>query len=305
MNLSLRTVQRWRKAPELGDQRRGPHTKVNAFSTQERQEILERINQPDYADLCPAQIVCQAADKGDFIASESTMYRILNEAKQNKRRGREACAKKRIKPEYVAKAPNQVWVWDITYLPLSVRGHYAYLYLFMDLFSRKIVGWKICESESMEESSRLMAGLAVELGVAGTGLTLHSDNGGPMKGSTMVRTLQTLGIHQSLSRPGVSNDNAYCESSIRTIKYRPGYPERLENIEEWTKWFESFVEWYNYKHMHSGIGYTTPEQRYTGDDVWILENRRKVYAEAKRKNPSRWSREARAWSRPTEVRLAS
>lgn len=305
MSISKRTIGRWRKAPGVGDQRRGPHRKPKAYSEQERAQLLERINQPDYVDLCPAQIVCREADEGRFLASESTLYRVLNEANQNKRRGRAAAPKHRKKPEHVATEPNQVWVWDITYLPLHTRGKHVYLYWVMDLFSRKIVGWKVCEVESMEESSRMMAALVVELGLAGGKLTVHSDNGGPMKGSTMKRTLEMLEVHQSLSRPGVSNDNAYCESSFRTLKYRPNYPSSMEDQAQWSEWVSKFVRWYNEEHMHSGIGYVTAQQRYEGTDVEVLRKRREVYARARAANPNRWSGQPRAWSRPDTVRIGT
>jgi len=305
LEISQRTIERWRKAPGIGDLRRGPNTKPNAYSEQERAQILERINQEDYVDMCPAQIVCHETDKGNYLASESTMYRILNDAKQNKKRGRAAAPKPRPKPELVAHQPNKVWVWDITYLPLHTRGKHVYLYWVMDLFSRKIVGFKVCEVESMDESSQMIEKLVVGMGLVESGLILHSDNGGPMKGSTMKWTLDKLKVHQSLSRPGVSNDNAHCESSFHTLKYRPGYPCSMEDLEQWNAWVTQFVKWYNEEHMHSGIGYVTAQQRYEGTDVEVLRRRRQVYAQARAGNPKRWSGAPRLWPRPDSVRLGT
>ena len=212
--------------------------------------------------------------------------------------------RKRPKPKAVASKPGELWVWDITLLPTTVRGRFVYLYLVLDLFSRKIVAWRVHAEEDGLHAARLMEEAIVDEGLAGQGLTLHSDNGAAMKSSTLKGTLERLGVARSFSRPRVSNDNAYAESSFRTMKYRPNYPRRpKEGVEDWSEWVEKFVQWYNEEHRHSGIGMVTPSQRHSGEDVELLAKRRELYEQAKERTPRRWSGATRKWSRPQEVYL--
>lgn len=298
-------MQRWQLQEGEGDQRKGPHSPpAHAYTQEEQEAILKRINQPDYAPLTPAQIVCREADQGKYLASERSLYRFMEKAGQNAHRQPSREPQVRKKPELVADAIDQVWVWDITYLPLNVRGQFVYLYWVMDLYSRKIVGWRVHTSECMEHSSRLLGELIVRDGLAGKALTIHSDNGSPMKGSTLVSTLKALGVGRSLSRPGVSNDNGHCESSFRTLKYSRTYPRFKESDEEWSAWVSDYVRWYNEEHMHSGIGYVTPEARHQGADLAQLEQRRAVYQRAFQAHPARWRRgQPRGWERPQAVHL--
>jgi transposase InsO family protein len=173
----------------------------------------------------------------------------------------------------------------------------------MDIFSRKIVGFDVCEEESMEHSSSLMEKLCVNEGIEPDELVLHSDNGGPMKGATMLATLERLGVAASFSRPRVSNDNPYSESLFKTLKYCPKYPDRFESLEEAKRWMIMFMDWYN-NHQHSGIKFVTPNERHQGLDVKILEKRKEVYFKAKEKNPERWnSKKIRNWDREEKVYL--
>ena len=197
-----------------------------------------------------------------------------------------------------------MWSWDITYLKSSVKGRFYYLYLVVDVFSRMIVGWSVHEEESDELARDLIREACLRHGVDPEKLVLHSDNGGPMKGATMLATLQWLGIVPSFSRPSVKDDNAYSEALFRTLKYRPEYPAApFENLESARRWVEEFVEWYNHEHRHSGIRSCTPASRHYGEDVSILEKRKEVYEEARRRRPDRWTRRTRNWDQITEVRL--
>ena len=183
---------------------------------------------------------------------------------------------------------------DITYLKSDVMGMFFYLYLVMDIYSRKIVGWEIAERESEKISTKLILETCLREGVQRDQLFLHADNGGPMKASTMLVTLQRLGVLPSFSRPRVSDDNAYSESLFRTLKYRPFYPSHpFKNIEEARVWVEGFVEWYNYEHMHSGIQYVTPASRHNQDDEKVLGFRKEVFEKARATNPYRWSKKIR------------
>lgn len=173
----------------------------------------------------------------------------------------------------------------------------------MDIWSRRIVGFDIREEESMEHSSELMNKLCENEGIEKDQLVLHSDNGGPMKGATMLATLERLGVAASFSRPRVSNDNPYSESLFKTLKYCPKYPDRFESLAEAKQWMIKFMDWYN-NHQHSGIKFVTPNERHQGLDVEILERRKEVYRSAKLKNPGRWnSRSTRDWEREEKVYL--
>lgn len=297
IGISARTIIRWRQKGGGQDQRKGPlKAPANKLSEQERQQILDISNSAPFRDLSPKQIVPKLADQGVYLASESTFYRVLNEHEMLAHRQASRPAVTRPK-EHVATGPCQVWSWDITYLQTSVKGLFFYLYMVVDVWSRKIIAAQIFTEESMEHSSMLLAHACMINGVQPEELVLHSDNGGPMKGATMLATLQKLGVVPSFSRPSVSNDNPYSESLFRTMKYRPEYPLKpFENIEQAQSWVDGFVFWYNTQHLHSSIRYVTPDGRHFGREEHILANRRKVYEKARSQNPNRWSKNIRNWN---------
>ena len=305
VGLAGRTVERWREADVGDDGRAGPRTRAaNAFTPAERAKVLEVVNSPEYRDLPPKQVVPRLADEGRYIGSESTIYRILRAEGQDAHRGRAKPRTVRTVDEHVATAANQVWSWDITYLLSAVRGRFFYLYMVEDVWSRRIVGFEVHEEESMEASAALVRSTCAAEGVDPAGLVLHSDNGGPMKGSTMLATLRHLGIVPSFSRPSVSDDNPFIESLFRTLKYRPEYPQKpFENLEQARAWVTSFVAWYNGEHRHSGIRFVTPDQRHDGREAAVLAQRVTVYERARRKNPNRWSRRTRNWTAAPAVYL--
>lgn len=305
LGLTERTVQRWREADTGDDGRAGPRTRpANALTPAERAKVLEVVNEPDYRDLSPKQVVPRLADEGRYVASESTIYRILRAEGQDTHRGRAKPRTSRHVDEHVATAPNQVWSWDITYLLSAVRGRFFYLYLVEDVWSRCIVGFAVHEDESMEKSAALVDATCTAHKVDPCGLVLHSDNGGPMRGSTMLATLQRLGIIPSFSRPSVSDDNPFIESLFRTLKYRPAYPHKpFETIEQARAWVADFVAWYNNEHRHSGIRFVTPAERHDGREQAVLAARVRVYERARRKHPNRWSRATRNWTPATAVFL--
>ena len=207
---------------------------------------------------------------------------------------------------YCATAPNQVWTWDITYLSGPVKGIFFYLYLIIDIFSRDIVGWEVWSEESADHASDLIRRACLgQKRLTTTPLVLHSDNGSPMKGATMLETLYALGITPSNSRPRVSNDNPYSESVFKTLKYRPSYqPKGFESIEEAREWVAGFVKWYRFEHHHSGIKFLTPAERHNGKSQEVLDKRHNVYEAAKARHPERWNgRPTRNWENITEVYL--
>ena len=300
LDVSIRTIQRWTNQGEVkADQRPlavrpTPHNKL---SEQEKERILQVANQPEYASLPPTQIVPKLADQGIYLASESSFYRTFNEADQQHHRGRSQAPRPSKAPvTHTASQANEVWSWDITYLPTTVCGLFFYLYLVIDIYSRKIVGWEVHESENGENAAELMQRAVIAERCFKKPLVLHSDNGSPMKSHTLLSKLADLGITPSRSRPRVSNDNPFSESVFRTLKYCPQWPSQdFSSIEAARDWVKAFVDGYNNHHCHSRIKFVTPAQRHRGEDKAILANRHEVYEKAKAANPERWSGETRNW----------
>lgn len=245
IGLSPRTLQRWQTDPKQGDLRpERVQTPENQLSERECEHILDVINNDEYGHLPPSQIVPRLADQGLYLASESTIYRLLRRTDQLKHRGAQRPRQPAPKPEPLrATAPNQLYSWDITYLPTSIKGQYFYLYLFLDLFSRKIVGWQVFDTECGGRAADLLRDICQREGICPQQLVLHSDNGGPMKGATMLATLRDLGVASSFSRPAVSNDSPFSEALFRTLKYRPHYPRRpFKNLRAARTWVHQFVQ---------------------------------------------------------------
>ena len=300
LGISPRTLQRWREdggvkadGRKLAAQRREP---ANKLCEHERQRMLAIANSEEFAPMPPSQIVPALADRGLYIASESSFYRVLREADQLAHRGKAKAPRHRRPRPLEATAPNQLWSWDITYLATTVKGMFFYLYLIMDVYSRKIVAWEVFETESAEQAATVFQKAYLREGIAGQSLTLHSDNGAPMKGATMLATLQRLGVMPSLSRPSVSNDNPYSEALFKTLKYHPGLPNKpFDNLGEAREWVAGFQHWYNEIHLHSGLKFVTPGQRHRGDDIAVLEQRTALYEVVKAQRPERWSGPIRDW----------
>lgn len=302
IDVEIRTIQRWEKDSEGDKREMNKSVPLNKLSSEERKKIIEICCNDRFKDMNPHSIVPILAEDGEYYGSESTYYRVLNEEKLLNHRSDSKPAQKRHKPdELEADGPDQVLSWDITYLLSLIKGEYYYLYMFLDIWSRKIVGWDVYEEERSELSSELMKRISKENNVAG--VYLHSDNGSPMKGATMLGTLQNLGVIPSFSRPSVSNDNPYSEALFKTIKYKASYPERFKSIDDAREWIGNFVEWYNNEHRHSKIKYVTPEQRHTGKDIEILKKREETYKNAMKRNPERWTGESRNWDRIKTVSL--
>lgn len=310
--ITCRTLRRWklqlRQRQSLKDQRKDAacnRIPANSLTPDERQRIVDISNQPKYRNLSPSQIVPKLADQNIYIASESSFYRVLKSVNQLTHRGNTNPPKVIAKPKsFKANASNQVWSWDITFLRSAVSGNFYRLYLIEDIFSRKIVGWEVHENESATHASILIQKACLKEGIKRKQLVLHSDNGSPMKGATMLATLQRLGIVPSFSRPSVSDDNPYSESLFRTLKYVPTFPSKpFQSIECARQWVYDFVQWYNNEHQHSAIQFVTPNQRHLGLDKAILQQRKKLYKKAKLQNPSRWAKNTRNWEYITHVWL--
>lgn len=306
ISLSERTLQRWQRDEERGDQRPARvQAPANRLSELERSELLAVANSDEFASVPPSQIVPRLVDQGVYLASESTFYRVLKAEKQLVHRSAERPAQARHKPRaLMATAPGQLYSWDITYLPTPVKGIYFYLYLFMDIFSRKIVGWQIYDVESSALAGEVVRDICERENIAPEQVVLHSDNGSPMKGATMLATLQALGVMPSFSRPSVSNDNPFSESLFKTLKYRPVYPRRaFDSLLAARQWVGRFVHWYNHEHRHSAIRFVTPAQRHAGLDAALLRKRDAVYRAARAAHPERWSGHTRNWKPVSTVHL--
>jgi putative transposase len=303
VGIDLRTLQRWKahKGLERGDGR--PQalrpTPAHALSPEERQRLLEVANEARFADMPPARIVPTLADEGVYLASESSFSRVLRAEGQTRHRGR-AHPPRKVKPPttHVATAPGQLWCWDLTYLPATVAGRWFYLYVILDVFSRKIVGHAVHAKDSAEFAAQLAKRTALAEGIHEVKAkpVLHGDNGGTFKATTVLAMLHWLGVQPSYSRPRVSDDNPFIESLFRTAKYRPEFPVHgFKDLEHARHWAADFVHWYNHEHRHSGIRYVTPAQRHAGADIKVLAKRHDVYQKAREANPSRWSGPTRCW----------
>lgn len=300
LQISDRTLRRWTKGGQIhADQRpiAARPEPANKLSAAERGAVLEVCNSKEFASLPPSQIVPRLADRGRYLASESSFYRILRADGQQHHRGRAKPPVRRKPPSsYKATAPCQVWTWDITWMPGPVAGRFFYLYMIVDIFSRKIVGWEVHERESAELAAALIRRAVLAEGCLMRPLVLHADNGSPMKGATMKVTMEKLGITASYSRPRVSNDNPFSEALFRTCKYHPDWPGKgFATRAQAQAWVKSFVRWYNGEHLHSAIRFVTPNARHAGQDRATLASRASLYANARSQNPHRWSGKTRNW----------
>ena len=298
-----RTLQRWKAHAGLAKGDGRPQavrpTPSHALSEQERTRLLDVANEPRCCTVPPARIVPMLADEGVYLASESTFARVLRAHGQTAHRGRaKAPRAKRPPTTHIASAVSQVWCWDMTYLPATVVGRWFHLYLILDLYSRKIVGWEVHANDSSDHAVHLVRRTALAEGIAALAVkpVLHGDNGSTLKATTVLAMLEWLGVKPSYSRPRVSDDNAYAESLFRTAKYRPEFPVKgFATLEAARQWGAAFVHWYNVEHKHSGIRYVSPQQRHDGEDHAILASRHALYTTAKESHPARWSGNTRNW----------
>jgi putative transposase len=309
--IDSRTLQRW-KTPgrlERGDGR--PHAvrpcPSHALSTQEREQILEIANEERFAELPPARIVPMLADEGRYVASESSFTRVLRAHGQARHRGRaKAPQRKRPPSTHVATAPRQLWCWDLTFLASRVLGQWFYLYLILDVYSRKIVGFEVHETDSSDHAVDLLRRTALAEGIHALPKkpVLHGDNGPTIKATTVLAMMTWLGLKASHSRPRVSDDNAFVEALFRTAKYRPKFPASgFASLQDARRWASEFVAWYNHEHRHSGIRFVSPAERHAGRDHDILARRHDLYLQARAANPRRWTRHTRNWQPIAAVTL--
>ena len=296
LGITARTVQRWRAENGGEDKRRGPtSTPHNKLAPAEERRLLKLVNSPEFRDLSPKQIVPLLANRGIYHASEATLYRLLR--KHGMQRHRASSRPPSARPRALtASGPRQVFSWDITYLPASVRGKYYYLYLVIDVWSRRIIAAEVHEFECGKLAAAMIERSLRSAASDGKRPVLHADNGAAMKSATLLAKLRDLGVTPSFSRPRVSDDNPYSEAHFRTLKYRPSFPRRpFADRDAAQQWVDRFVHWYNTQHLHSAIRFVTPDSRHFGHDAAQLAKRREVYEAAKAKHPERWTRSTRNW----------
>ncbi|MGI5186108.1 IS3 family transposase [Dactylosporangium sp. CA-152071] len=288
--LSRATLYRRRTPPAPPRPRTPRKPPPSALSEAEREQVLQLLNQPEYADLAPAQVWARELDEGRWWCSESTMYRILRAAGQTGERRAQATHPARTKPELVADAPNQVWSWDITKLRGPDRGVWFHLYTVIDIWSRYVVGHLIATYEDGQLAEALIADAAARERVNPDQLIVHADRGAAMTSKTVTQLLTDLKIGRSHSRPKTSNDNPYIEASFKTLKYDPTFPDRFGSIQHARQHCEAFYTYYNHEHRHSGIGLHTPASVHHGTAGQIREQRQRTLDAAWAAHPERFGR---------------
>lgn len=273
---------------------------------------METLNAERFCDKAPAQVWATLLDEGTYLASVSTMYRLLRARHQVRERRAQARRPPQVKPELVADAPNQVWSWDITRLPGPHKWTWYQLYSVIDVYSRYSVAWLVAPRESATLAEQLIADAVYRHEVPAGQLTIHADRGSSMTSRTVSQLLADLGILQSHSRPHQSNDNPYSEAQFKTLKYFPTFPKRFAGIEAARSFCDGFFGYYNTEHRHSGIGLHTPADVHFGLAAVVREKRQGVLDAAYAAHPERFRRPPSAprvpevsWiNRPEEAPLA-
>jgi len=264
-------------------------TPSHALTDAERAEVRNVLNSERFMDLAPRQVYAALLDEGRYLASVSTMYRVLRDHDEVRERRAVRRHPTYKKPELLATGPNQVWSWDITVMRGPRKWEHFALYTVLDIFSRYVVGWMIAETQTSELARQLIAASAKKQAIVPGQLTLHSDNGTPMKGRPLTALLDDLGIDRSHSRPHTSDDNPFSEAQFKTLKYRPDYPDRFPDIEAARAWARTFVAWYNYHHYHSGLNLLTPASVHYGAAEAIREQRQATMTAAYAAHPGRFA----------------
>lgn len=260
----------------------------HALSPAEKARVREVLNSERFMDQAPRQVYARLLDEGTYLCHWRTMYRILSAHDEVRERRLVRRHPTYQKPELLATAPNQVWSWDITRLRGEASGIHYPLYTLLDIFSRYVVGWMIAEAESSQLAKQLIAASAHKHGIQPDQLTLHADNGRPMKGKPLSQLLVDLGITRSHTRPHTSDDNPFSEAQFKTMKYRPDYPDRFASIGAARQWARPFFDWYNHDHYHSGLNLLTPASVHYGDALRVQLQRQTVMSVAYQAHPERF-----------------
>lgn len=286
--LARSTLYRLRQEPTA--KAPAPRTSAHhrALSGDERSQVLDVLHSQRFQDSPPRQVWATLLDEGEHLCSVSTMYRLLQEQGESQERRDQRTHPAYARPELLATAPNQLWSWDITWLRGPQRLSYYYLYVILDVFSRYAVGWMVAEEESADLAQRLIAESCRKWAIQPNSLTLHSDRGAPMTSKPVAQLLEDLGVGKSHSRPYTSDDNPFSEAQFKTMKYRPDYPDRFQDLDQAHTWAVAFFDWYNNDHHHSSLGLMTPEMVFFGRSAQIIEARSQVLQNAYARHPERF-----------------
>jgi putative transposase len=285
-----RWYRRHRKSPAPPPPERVPAPQPRALDEVERKEVRRVLNSDEHVDEAPATVYAKLLDAGVYLASISTMYRVLRSHDEVRERRRHATHPAKVKPELVATEPNQVYSWDITKLLGPVKWTYYYLYVIIDIDSRYVPGWMLAHSENAKLAEALLADTVAKQRIRRGQLTIHADRGSPMVAKPVAFLLADLGVTKSHSRPHTSNDNPFSESQFRTMKYRPTFPDRFGCYEDAHAFCVRFFGWYNEEHRHSGIGLHTPADVHCGRAVAVRTQRANVLDAAYVMHPERFVR---------------
>jgi len=272
------------RPPAPAAQRRSPRRLDNA----ERAAVLEVLVSERFCDLSPREVWAKLLQEGTYLCSVRTMYRVLAENQAVRERRNQLRHPEYKRPELVATGPNQVWSWDITKLKGPSTWSYFYLYVIMDIFSRKATGWMLAERESATLAVKIIGESCEHEHISRDQLTIHADRGSSMRSKPVAFLLSDLGVTKTHSRPYTSTDNPYSEAQFRTLKYRPEFPDRFGSIEDARGFCVKFFDWYNGEHHHTGIGLLTPHQMHSGQAEQISTQRQEVLAKFYRRHPERF-----------------
>ncbi len=289
LGLARASVYRFRR-PRPALVRLPRPTPKRALAPSERQAVLEALHSERFADKAPAEVYATLIDEKRYLCSTRTMYRVLDAAGEVRERRNQLRHPAYHKPQLLATGPNQVWSWDITKLLGPVKWTFYYLYVILDIFSRYAVGWMIASRESGPLAEKLIGESCRRQGIEPGRLSIHSDRGSSMTSKPVALLLADLGVTKSLSRPRVSNDNAYSEAQFKTLKYRPEFPDRFGSLEDARAFCQRFFRWYNTEHRHFGIGLMTPAAVHHGQAQEITDRRRIVLEAAYKAHPERFVR---------------
>ena len=249
------------------------HTPPLKLTDAERDAAIEVLHCDRFMDASPATLYATLLEEGVYHCSVRTLYRILEQEGEIRERRRIVQRPHYARPELLANGPNQLWSWDITKLKGPVKWRYFQLYVILDVFSRCVVGWMVAERESATLATTLIQETCARQQIPPDQLTLHADRGSSMKSKAVAMLLADLGVTKTHSRPYVSNDNPFSEAHFKTMKYRPGFPDRFGSLEDARAFCQHFFQWYNRCHRHSGIAFMTPESVHRGETSAIIKAR--------------------------------
>jgi len=276
------------RRPVVKKEPRSRPTPPRALSPEEKRTVLAVLDSERFQDQAPHQVYGALLDEGVYHCSISTMYRILRANDQVHQRRNQRQHPEYTRPELLASGPNQLWSWDITKLRGPVTWTYYYLYVLLDVFSRFVVGWLLAKGESAELAEQLIAESCARQAIDADQLTLHADRGPAMTSKTVAQLLIDLNVAQSHSRPYTPDDNPFSEAQFKTLKYRPDYPDRFEDLDAARVWARAFFDWYNNQHRHSSLGLMTPATVHYGQAAELTAQRQVTLQAAYHAHPERF-----------------